>query len=58
MDWTHEENGGGLVSEENSMIQCERCEVEWKAMKGMDGRCKKSIECGTRYKKFYENNGL
>ena len=44
MIWTHGENGGGPVGEENSRIQYERCEVERKAMNGMDGRYEKSIE--------------
>ena len=41
MVWTHEENEGGLVGEETSRIQCERCEVERKAKNGMNGRCEK-----------------
>ena len=36
--WTHTENRGGPVSEENIRIQCERCEVERKAMNGVDER--------------------
>ena len=42
--WTHGENGRGLVGEENSKIQCERLEIEWKAMNGMDGLFEKSVE--------------
>ena len=42
--WTHGENGGGPVGEENSSIQYERCEVKRKAMNRMDGQCKKSVE--------------
>ena len=30
--WTHGGNGGGPVGEENGRIQCERCEVERKAI--------------------------
>ena len=36
MFWTYGENGRGLVGEENSRIQCEMCEVDRKAMKGME----------------------
>ena len=42
--WTHEEKGGGLIGEENSRIQCERCEFEKKDTKGMHRQCKKSAE--------------
>ena len=35
--WIHGENGGGLVGEENSKIQYERCEVERKVTEWMDG---------------------
>ena len=42
--WKHRENGGGQVGEENSRIQCERCEVGRKGTKGMDGGYKKNVE--------------
>ena len=45
MAYTHGENGRGLISEENSRIQCERCEVQRKTTNGIDGRCEKSTEC-------------
>ena len=42
--WTQGENGRGPVGEENSKIQCERCEVERKATNRMDGWNEKSIK--------------
>ena len=44
--WTHGKNGGVPVSEEKSRIQCERCEVEKKAMNEIDGWCEKGTEQG------------
>ena len=41
---THGENGGGPVGEENSRIQCMRCEFERKTKNGMDGCCEKSVQ--------------
>ena len=41
--FVHGENGGGLVGEENSRIQCKRSEVERKAINGMDRQCEKSV---------------
>ena len=38
--WTHGENGGGPVGEEN----CRRCEVESKTTNRMDEWCEKSTE--------------
>ena len=42
--WTYGENGGEPVGKEKRMIRCERCEVEKKAMNGMDEQCEKSVE--------------
>ena len=42
MVWRQGENGP--VGEENSRIRCERCEVERKAMNGMDGHFEKRAE--------------
>ena len=44
MFWTHGENGGEPVGEENNRIQCDMYEVERKTRKEMDVQCEKSIE--------------
>ena len=36
--WIYEENGGGLVGEKRNGIWCIRCEVDRKAMNGVDGQ--------------------
>ena len=41
--WSREGNGG-LIREETSKIQCERCEVEKKAINGMVDNMKKNVE--------------
>ena len=44
MWYGHKENGGGLVSEENSKIRSKWCEVEKIAQNGIDGQSEESVE--------------